>query len=124
MIHWHPAGVNLPNAWQPFFVFPFLDVVLFGISRNITCISCFDVSLHSPFASVRQLSQLTHLPSTTVLPNRWDLWRVTFDWYHMLCQMRKRAKESICPGDYCECSKFSAIEHGMTSSPSTSLGFT
>jgi hypothetical protein len=38
--------------------------------------------------------------------------------------MRKRARESICPGDYCEDSKSSAIEHGMTSSPSTSLGFT
>jgi hypothetical protein len=31
--------------------------------------------------------------------------------------MRKRARESACPGDYCECecSKSSAIEHGMTS---------
>jgi hypothetical protein len=38
--------------------------------------------------------------------------------------MCKRARESICPGDYCECSKFSAIAHGMTSSPSMSLGFT
>jgi hypothetical protein len=38
--------------------------------------------------------------------------------------MRKRARESICPGDYCECSKSSVIEHGMTSSLSTSLGFT
>jgi hypothetical protein len=64
-------------------------------------------------------------PSIAILPNRWDLWRVTFDGYHMLCQMRKRARDSICPGDYCECecSKSSAIEHCMTLSPSTSLGF-
>jgi hypothetical protein len=83
----------------------------------------------SPFASVWLLSRLTHLPSTTIyrrLPSRWDLWYATFDRYHMPCQMRKRARESIYPGDYCECecSKSSAIEHGMTSSPSTSLGFT
>jgi hypothetical protein len=45
MIRWHPARVNLPNVWQLFFVFPFLDVVLFGMSRNITCVSCVDVSL-------------------------------------------------------------------------------
>jgi hypothetical protein len=54
------------------------------------------------------------------------LCRVTFDGCHMLCQMRKRARDSICPGDYCECeceyeyeyececSKSSAIEHGIT----------
>jgi hypothetical protein len=81
----------------------------------------------NPFTSVPQLSQLTislRRPSIAVLPNRWDLWRVTFDGCHILCQMRKRARDSICPGDYCECSKSSAIEHGMTSSPSTSLGFT
>jgi hypothetical protein len=81
------------------------------------------------FASVRQLSRLTLLPSAIVhrvLPNRWDLWRITFDGCHRLRQMRKRARESICPGDYCECEspKSSAIGHGMTSSPSTSLGFT
>jgi hypothetical protein len=29
--------------------------------------------------------------------------------------MRKRARESICPGDHCESSKSGAIEHGMTS---------
>jgi hypothetical protein len=72
----------------------------------------------SPFASVQQLSRLAHLPATTVyrrLPDRWDLWRVTFDGCHMLCQMRKRPRESICPGDYCECSKSSAIKHGITS---------
>jgi hypothetical protein len=71
----------------------------------------------SPFAAVRQLSRLTHLPSTTVyrrLANRPNLWRVTFDGCHMLCQTRKMARASICPGDYCECSKSSAIGHGMT----------
>jgi hypothetical protein len=60
----------------------------------------------NPFASV-QVSRLSDLPSTTVdrrLPHRWDLWRITFDGCHMLCQMRQRARESICPGDYCECS--------------------
>jgi hypothetical protein len=56
--------------------------------------------------------------------NRWDLWRVTIDGYHMLCQMHKRARASICPGDYCECPKSNASEHGMTSSRLTSLGFT
>jgi hypothetical protein len=82
-----------------------------------------------PFASVRQLSLPIHLPSTTtyhrvtVSPNRWDSWYIPFDGCHMVCQMRKRARESICPGDYCECSKSSAIGHGMTSSPSTSLDF-
>jgi hypothetical protein len=38
--------------------------------------------------------------------------------------MRERARKLICPGDHCECSKSSSIEHGMTLSPSTSLGFT
>jgi hypothetical protein len=28
-------------------------------------------------------------------------------------QMRKKARESIYPGDYWECSKSSAIGHGM-----------
>jgi hypothetical protein len=80
----------------------------------------------SLFASVRQLSQLTHLPSTTVCRRltqspgfvvrhlRWVL--------HALSDAQ-RAKESICPGDYCKCSKSSVTPHGMTSSPSTSLGF-
>jgi hypothetical protein len=81
----------------------------------------------SPLASVPQLSQLTisfRRPSIPVLSNRWDLWRVTFDGCHMLCQMRKRVRESICPGDYCECSKSSATDHDIPSSPSTRLGFT
>jgi hypothetical protein len=81
----------------------------------------------SPFALVRQLSRLTHLPSTTLdrsLTQSLDLWRVTFDGCHMLCQMSKRVRESISPGDYCECSTSSMIEHGMTLSPSTSLGLT
>jgi hypothetical protein len=52
----------------------------------------------STFASVRQLSRLTHSlrrPSITVLPNRWDVWRVTFARCHMLCQMRKRARGNL-----------------------------
>jgi hypothetical protein len=72
----------------------------------------------SPFASVRKLSRLVHLPSTTVYrPLTQSLGFVACDlrWGHILYEMRKRARESICPGDYCECSKSSAIEHGMTS---------
>jgi hypothetical protein len=79
------------------------------------------------FASVRQLSRLAHLLSTTVyrrLTQSLGFVGVAFDGCHMLCQMRPKTRESICPGDYCECSKFSAIEHGITLSPSTSLGFT
>jgi hypothetical protein len=49
----------------------------------------------------------------------------TFDECHIRCQKCKRTRESICPGDYCECecSKSSVIEHNMTSSLSTSFGF-
>jgi hypothetical protein len=73
------------------------------------------------FVSVRQLSRLAlsiRRSSIAVLPNCWDLWRITFDGCHIPCQMPERARESICPGNYCECececSKSSAIEHGIT----------
>jgi hypothetical protein len=81
----------------------------------------------SPFASVRQLSRLTHLPSTTVYR------RLTQSLGFVASHLRRvphtlsdaqKARESIYPGDYCECSKSSTIQHGLTSSPSTSLGFT
>jgi hypothetical protein len=65
----------------------------------------------SPLASVRQLSPLTHLPSTTV--------------YRRLAQsLGFVVRHFRWSGDYCECSKSSAIEHGMAPSPSTSLGLT
>jgi hypothetical protein len=58
----------------------------------------------SLFASVQQLSRLTlRRPSIAALPNRWDLWRFTLDGRDVFCQMRKRARESICRGNYCEC---------------------
>jgi hypothetical protein len=42
---------------------------------------------------------------------------------HALSDAQKGERESICPDDYCECSKSSAIEHDMISSPLTSFSF-
>jgi hypothetical protein len=76
----------------------------------------------NPFVSVRRLSRLAHLPSTTVYRSLTQ--SLGFVARHLRCQRHKRVREFICPDDCCECSKSSAIEHGMTSSPSASLGFT
>jgi hypothetical protein len=79
------------------------------------------------FASVQQLSRLTHLPSTTIYRRLTQspgfvahhLRRIS----HALSD-EQRVRDLICPGDYCKYSKSSVIEHVMTSSSSTSLGFT
>jgi hypothetical protein len=52
MIRWHSARVNLPNIGQLFVVFPFLDVILFGMSRKIAYSRCFDISLQDRDGSV------------------------------------------------------------------------
>jgi hypothetical protein len=52
MIRWHPACVNLPNVSRLSFVFPVFDVVFFGMSRNITCVSGVDVSFQDRDGSV------------------------------------------------------------------------
>jgi hypothetical protein len=80
-----------------------------------------------PFASVRQLSRLTHVPSKTVcrsLTQSLEFVARHLRWVPHALSDPQKARESICPGNYCECSKSSAIEHGMTSLPSTSLDFT
>jgi hypothetical protein len=79
------------------------------------------------FASVRQPSRLTHLSSTTVYCRLTQL--LGFVAHHLRwvpqalsdAQKGERVNLSL---RLCEYSKSSAIEHGMTSSPSTSLGFT
>jgi hypothetical protein len=72
----------------------------------------------SPFASVPQPSRLTYLPLTIVyrrLTQSLGFVACYLQWVPHACQIRKRTRESICPGDYCTRSKSSAIEHGMTS---------
>jgi hypothetical protein len=70
MIRWQPAGVNLPNVWQLFFVFPFLGVVLFQMWRNITCISCFDVPLQDGDGSLTSYVRTSEMPACHDLRGR------------------------------------------------------
>jgi hypothetical protein len=77
------------------------------------------------FASVRQLSRRTHIPGrppTVVSRNHSGSQGVIFDGCPMPCQACRTPVGSICPGNRCQRSKSSKIEHGMTSSHSTSHG--